>query len=272
LILTKLTIKDFRQFKGTQRITFASDKHQNVTVIFGENGRGKTGILRAIMFCLYGERQLSQDENVAIDELYLVNSAAIEESLANISGPVEAYVELDFTHKKERYIIKRKILGMVDEKIRIEQIDNVQLSHWRSDGNTENYSDQDKISYIINDILNSNVKEYFLFDGEKIQRLTLANIDQKREVAKGIRNLLGIEVLEKAISSLKKLSKNLNTELSKKATGEYAKILFQLNDMEEDINSRKKRMAELETEYHLAETERRKLTKSLRNIKKYCIY
>ena len=73
MILSKLTIKDFRQFKGTQEIIFADGTQKNVTVILGENGRGKTGIFRAIMFSLYGDQRISQDENVAIEELFLVN-------------------------------------------------------------------------------------------------------------------------------------------------------------------------------------------------------
>jgi len=162
LILKKLAIKDFRQFRSLQQIVFSNDdddENKNVTVILGQNGRGKTGIFRAVMFCLYGERRLSQDEEIAVEEIFLVNSAAMQDCAADPKNPVEAYVELSFEHKSEAYQITRKILGMFDGKRRIEQIDKVLLSHWKSDGNIETFTDPDEISRVVNGILDSNVRE-----------------------------------------------------------------------------------------------------------------
>ena len=67
MILHKMIIENFRQFRGKQQIDFfiPTLPDQNVTVVFGENGRGKTGLYRAIMFCLFGERRLSQDGDVS---------------------------------------------------------------------------------------------------------------------------------------------------------------------------------------------------------------
>ena len=110
MILQKLTMKNFRQFRGVQQIEFASETgadSKNVTVIFGENGRGKTSIFRAIMFCLYGEKRLSQDEEVEQKELHLVNLAELQEADGK---PVKTYVELEFQHKEEQYKITRSLL------------------------------------------------------------------------------------------------------------------------------------------------------------------
>ena len=216
MILQTLILKNFRQFKGLQQIEFAMDNNQNVTVIFGENGRGKTGIFRAIMFCLYGDQKLSQDEEVSQKELYLVNSAVIQEAKGN---PVDAHVELRFAHKDEQYTVKRSLLGMLDGNQRLEQIEGVLLSHIKESGNADNYTDPDDIKRIINGILDKNVREYFLFDGEKIQRLTLASKGQRTEIAKGIKNLLNVDSLEKAIKATQKLKKELNNEITKTATG-----------------------------------------------------
>jgi len=265
MILHMLTMKNFRQFKGVQRIEFTSEnkkKDQNVTVIFGENGRGKTGIFRAIMFCLYGEHRLTQDEEVSQKELYLINTSALLES-ASRDKKVEAYVELKFSHKEEHFTIKRTLAGMLLGDERIEQLDGYLLSQTRSDGNTHNINDPEEIKATINAILDKNVREYFLFDGEKIQRLTLASLEQRKEIAKGIRNLLNVDALEKAIKAIQKLKKNLNQEIEKRATGEYGRIISKLNELDESRHGMLQNIKQLEEEYSLAEIEKKKTDKRL---------
>ena len=53
--IQKLIFKDFRQFRGEQSLTFSYDTAKNVTLVFGTNGAGKTTILNAIQWILYGE-------------------------------------------------------------------------------------------------------------------------------------------------------------------------------------------------------------------------
>lgn len=55
MLLKSLKLKDFRQFKGEQEITFSTDPVRNVTVIMGENGSGKTTLAQAFTWCLYGD-------------------------------------------------------------------------------------------------------------------------------------------------------------------------------------------------------------------------
>ena len=54
MLLKSLKLKDFRQFKGEQEITFSTDPIRNVTVIMGENGSGKTTLAQAFTWCLLG--------------------------------------------------------------------------------------------------------------------------------------------------------------------------------------------------------------------------
>ena len=95
----KLTLSNFRQFKGVQVVTFAcpSENHStNISIFFGENGRGKTGIFRAIVFCLFGVKRLSQDGDVPGSEIQLVNTNVLGKAEGK---PVEAFVELLFSHE-----------------------------------------------------------------------------------------------------------------------------------------------------------------------------
>ena len=52
--LERITLQNFRQYYGKQRLEFARDQERNVTVIHGVNGAGKTSLFLAINWCLYG--------------------------------------------------------------------------------------------------------------------------------------------------------------------------------------------------------------------------
>lgn len=55
MLLKGIVLENFRQYKGTQMIKFSTDKENNVTVIIGQNTGGKTTLVRAFIWALYGE-------------------------------------------------------------------------------------------------------------------------------------------------------------------------------------------------------------------------
>lgn len=261
MILHKITMNNFRQFCGTQSLEFASNpEDKNVTVIFGDNGRGKTGIFRALMFCLYGDLKLSQDGDVDKKEIYLANTKELEEAKGE---PIETSVEVEFSHKGEHYSLKRSILAMLEHNNVIQESKDVYLRRQKTDGNTITTYDPREIAQLINSILDRRVKDYFLFDGEKMERLTLASVEQRREVAKGIRNLLNVDALETAVKACERLKRALDSELSKKATGEFGRLLKQLTDCEDQQKLLSQQLVDIETELTHAQEERRNLDKEL---------
>lgn len=261
MILLKMTVENFRQFRAKQVIEFVTPSNDcvNVTVIFGENGRGKTGLFRAIMFCLFGERRLSQDGDVQREEIQLVNVSALVE---NPNQPVRTVVELEFTHRNRSYRLRRAILGMLDGNKIDEQEDEKRLWVVTSDGNTQPVLPTE-IDAVIDDILDRRVKDYFLFDGEKIERLTRASIEQRREISLGIRNLLNVDALEKAIRAVGRVAKNLEKDLSNSSHEELSRLLKRLGDNEDEQARSRKRLDELAGEIRLARQEIDKTEKEL---------
>jgi len=264
MILHKMIVENFRQFRGRQEIEFwvPSLPHHNVTVVFGENGRGKTGLFRAIMFCLFGERRLSQDGDVPREELQLVNVSALE---ADTGVPVRTSVELEFAHLGQSYRLRRAILGMQDGKRIIEEEDEKRLFVITSDGNTQTVPTTE-IDAVIDSILDRRVKDYFLFDGEKIERLTRASIEQRREISAGIRNLLNVDALETAIRAVGRVSKALERELSNSSHEELSRLLKRLSDNEEEQTQLRGRLDSLADEMRLA---RQEIDKTDNELKKF---
>ena len=56
--LEQLVVDNFRQFKGRQEIVFSDHRDRNVTVVHAENGFGKTTLLKALLWALYGQSGL----------------------------------------------------------------------------------------------------------------------------------------------------------------------------------------------------------------------
>lgn len=263
MILEKMSVENFRQFNSRQEIIFATgEKNKNVTVIYGLNGRGKTSLYRALMFCLYGEKKLAQDSEESVKEISLVNKVALNES-AGQNKAVEALVEIEFSHKDEKYILKRALLGMISEDEEYEEPGEVVLKIIKKDGNADICKDTDKINQIINGILDKRVREYFLFDGEKIERLTRTDREQKKEIETGIKNLLNIDRLFVAQKGLEALLKRLTVQLKAKSTGEYKKQAAELEKKQKEQNNCQEEIGNLNNEFDFAEKELRDIDKSL---------
>ena len=53
--IERVDLFNFRQYFGSQRLKFSRQDEQNVTIIHGVNGAGKTSLFLALNWCLYGE-------------------------------------------------------------------------------------------------------------------------------------------------------------------------------------------------------------------------
>lgn len=234
--LNSITLINFRQFYGQQKIEFANGD-KNVTIIFGENGKGKTGIFRALMFGLFGSRYLNQDNKN--DEIHLVNFIRIDEEKGS---PITATVKIDFCHMNKRYIVQREVIGYkIGDKIE-ERICPPKLYEIDEYGNflPNPIEDELAIKSIINNILDEKIKDFFLFDTERIDTLAKTNAHVKSEVKAIIIKLLQIDKLNKAILLLKGLYSKENNNIIKKSSN------LDLKAAEIKVNDLKKEIADLQ--------------------------
>ena len=146
-----------------------------------------------LMFCLYGDKSLSQDElsgEQKKEGLKLINEIALKE---NIGGSVTAKVKMIFSHQGQTFQIVRSIDALMRAEWAIiqSQGSRVELQKTDATGNTQPIeTDPEKISPLIQEILNSRLRDYFLFDGERIERLTRNTKERREEVRQGIERSL----------------------------------------------------------------------------------
>ncbi|MGY3716245.1 AAA family ATPase [Sutcliffiella cohnii] len=268
--LKEITMQNFKQYYGKQSIVLAGQNEgddTNVTVVYGDNGRGKTTLYRSLLFGFYGDKELEQDEQEGNKEsiIYLANLKALDEAYDRGEG-IEVNVNIQFTHNNEDFELIRGFSAIKDDSGRIfEDLPTVRLIRTYEKGNTESIDNPDEIEDIINSILDERVKNYFLFDGERIETLTRATKKQRENIQKGIKNLLQIDNLYLLRDALEKNRKNLLAELKKISTGEMLKNLEDIKRVDNDIALALERKSYLDKELEIGEQERDEINNRLKD-------
>lgn len=241
--LERLQLENFRQYHGSQRLTLARDAKRNVTVIHGINGAGKTSLFTAINWCLYGEG--------INKEIELVSKEAIDRAPAGET--IRTTVELSFHHDGERYVVRRQLTALKNKRGAASLLGDSEftMSRIRRDGQAEH--PKNPISRM-NSILPSNVRTYFLFDGEKIDNFTKP--ESSEEVRYAIYNVLKLEVLTRGRDHLEKAAAEYRRELKRISTG----MLHDLVEREERLRTDKEKAITRNSELqHEIESARRKI-------------
>ena len=54
MIINSITLKNFRSYEDETTFSFTPQGNQNIILIGGENGSGKSALFEAIKLCIYG--------------------------------------------------------------------------------------------------------------------------------------------------------------------------------------------------------------------------
>lgn len=252
--LDTLRIKNFRQFYGEQEIEFA-DGQQNVTVIHGSNGAGKSTLLNAFIWLFYEDIELSRPDRIAS-----------ERAMAELSmgQSVDVEVELVFTHENRRYEAKRKATfekdregdlsgHKVDTDLSVEFSDGD--GNWKRRSNPQNTLEQ---------ILPERLRDLFFFDGETIDELTA--LDSQDRVQMAIQNIMGIEILERAIRHLEHVEGEFENEVDKHGSDELSDLIAEKRRISSDLDDVTERLEEVRSSRKEAKREIEEIDDRLREL------
>ena len=187
MLIKSITLNNFRQFKGKQTLEFSTDTEKNVTVLLGDNTFGKTTILQAFNWCLYGVADFPKDSNPD----FLLNLEVANEQ-AGIEQKCEVYVELVLEHKNTEYVVLRK-QAYVDRAYGNWNSLNSQLTvSYKENGITKQIREGEERN-IINGILPQSLSGYFFFDTERV-----SDISTRKDLSEAVKGLLGLAAVGNA--------------------------------------------------------------------------
>ena len=187
MLIKSIALNNFRQFKGKQTLVFSTNSEKNVTVLLGDNTFGKTTILQAFNWCLYGVADFPKDSNPD----FLLNLEVANEQ-AGIEQKCEVYVELVLEHKETEYVVLRK-QAYIDRAYGNWNSLNSQLTvSYKDNGITKQVREGEEKN-IINGILPQSLSGYFFFDTERV-----SDISTRKDLSEAVRGLLGLAAVGNA--------------------------------------------------------------------------
>lgn len=244
MLLTKITLQDFRQFKGTQTIEFSTDKEKNVTIILGENGAGKTTFAQAFKWCLYGSTDFR-------------DPIVLNKKIANDLGPsaeTTVSVTLDLIHRKIPYSIKREQKYTTNSKGELNTPNSSVLKiQYKAEGGGQKFVDEKEVELRIKEILPQELSKYFFFDGERINNMSKElTYGKSEEFADAVRRLLGLAAFSDTLNHLysknnaNSVIKSYNNDYDSKANSKISEYNDIIKKLDSDIMVGENRKIEIE--------------------------
>lgn len=227
--LRKLTVRNFRPFRGEQTLHFSDIDDRNVTVVHAENGFGKSALLNALLWGFYGADGLS--DGFTNKESIINQSVAADRSIPESDKVAE--VEISFSHDGSRYQLIRS-LDLLQQNADARK---TKLSlQFTLDGQTltERLPEQK-----LRSMLPKGIVPLLFFEGEGPSRFALD--ENSGEVELAIRQMLGLSLLQQTIDDLKHANVlgKVRGELKEKATAETAELLERQDELDRQIEKRK---------------------------------
>lgn len=191
MIITKLTLNNFRVFAGKHEINLTPNKDKPIVLFGGLNGAGKTSILTAIRFALLGRQAFA---NSLSNPAFIVElQKLINNSDGNTLDKVSS-VDLEFNFVRQgenyHYIVNRQWqYGSIDQLVITENgVKKLELNY-------------DQAQAFLLELIPAGIADLVFFDGEKIAELAEDNSGLVLQQA--VKRLLGLDVVNRLKEDLR---------------------------------------------------------------------
>lgn len=240
MIISKISLSNYRLYQGINEIEFKVKKGKNIYLISGENGFGKTTFLHSLIWCLYGrlitevEAEVRKDIVKAGYKEFLKGNFnntvrnKFEELDKNIVAEIKKHgytIDTEYVRELSTYSVAIDFSDVVIPSLPCTSIRIVRsydyLFETESvdifiDGVRNELTNEIGPDVFINDfILNKDIARFFFFDSEQIVSLAETNTTiERRRLGSAYNEVLGVRKYE----DLKKNLENMRLRFRKKSS------------------------------------------------------
>lgn len=260
--IKRVIIKNYRQLRDVD-ILLTKKSENDLYVFIGQNGTGKTNFLNAINWCLYNdEPHLSNDSQ----QLPLLNLNSL---IQNDGGKEAVKVEIWIENENYNYILKRKAIFRIysNNASKIPEVKHedtnfeIEIQHTNDSGDVDiKILQNEEASSFVERIIPLSIREFYFFDGEKLDRYFKEETSQK--IQHSVFVISQIDLLDRAKNNFDSILR----EYIKKA-GTFSPKIDQhkeiLNEVDEQLTEIEKDIEECESQKRIAKEEIDKCNEAL---------
>jgi len=256
--IEKIKLHNYRQYRDVE-IPFYNEK---LNICIGKMGIGKTNILNAINWCLYGEEPYLSMESKGLP---ILNLATIEnsENVESRSIKIEIWVTTD---DNQKIIFERKVRFLIyDGKIKnpvAAESPHFEVKISNKEGNFEIFKDEDAKPYIER-FVPRGTKEFFFFDGERLDKYFREATAEK--IKHSIFQICQMNLLEKVKENLENVIKDYKREAGKNNPEIDAKNK-KLEDIRKSLKDCKSQISKVNEQIVIAKNKKEEYNEKLRGL------
>lgn len=258
LRIKSLKLVNFGPYYGEHTLFFTEG--DGVSIVWGNNGYGKTSIMNAFRYVLWGK--IYDRKRRTLSAYTFVNTNAVTEN-----GSM--FVELHMIYDDDDYMITRGLKRVSGGGNEIS--DYKCVFHIKKNGIILSPSEKESI---LESILPDKISRFYLFDGELLSEYEdlLDDTDESgSKIKRSIEDILGLPVLEDARDNLAVILGKFNAEISKiTAADERTAILSKnISETQEHLDHLNQSKIELQDEKKDLSDEEIDIQEMMKNNAKY---
>lgn len=250
--ISEINVKNFRPFYGEQQIYFDEHSKNKFTIIEAKSDTGKTSLLSAISWCLYGKDIGDVDKEKSHSIFNLQRKDELEEAIIE-NLKVEITLNEDDSNLPKYTIVRDCVFQKVDSRMVPTQIPIVEVTEWDDSNDAVAHDNQAFCKNIINSILPEDIHMFFLFEGEKLEKYF--SFDNNENIKSSIEKISQIEHVISAYNHLKKAREKVyNSKNESKGNKDYNNNLLLIGEQHSRIEDLKIKLKNAEIEVQVAKS------------------
>lgn len=230
--IDRLSFVNYRQY-GTCEINFKKSEKADTQLfaIIAQNGTGKTTVLKAITWCLYGkENPRESNAKTEARSLPLVNSSVIEK--AKVEERVPVSVSFRFTNESQDVIeLTRKAFFMKHSNGAVTgSAPSFMATVTPHDNSNTKTLSEENAGILVKQYFDEAIYNFYFFDGEKLKDFFATPLKES------IYNIAQVNLLENTINATNNKKATLNRAIGKRLP-DYANLFSEKTEKENWITA-----------------------------------
>ena len=248
-----IEITNFRQYKKIH-FDFPKAKACDLHIIQASNGVGKTNLLNAINWCIYGDEphlseNISDDGNHKNEQLPIYNLVAMDEAKSAGEKTIAVTVMINAEDINGEYVIKRTSNINVNTGQQSGK-DDFEIHEYPHVGDMIIHIGADADS-VVEAHMPKKIREYFYFDGELLLNYLTNAKSKTSKIRDSIYEISGVNFINKASIHLNEFKKEYLTKISALSPDLEAKA-DAMKKAQDAVAAKKQEILDLSTQIEIA--------------------